>query len=248
MNKHLRAARSSIKDANRGLRRVENRIETAEERKTRVTTDATAMQTTSTKSDLTQSAKPHVYCTCHSRNAGGAWWSLWTEFRSLFYTYGTEPAAKYSWLTIRPTWLGLAVLLYLTWYLSETTLCAYFCNPRFATRVYDYPDPNAPQYPFVIPTLVFRPLRWLWQPVCNALAWMFGALFHTLFGDSSTSSQPPRMAGKRGLGRKAWKAATNTGMGREWVATATTVGKRVAQSVVDVVDEAGSMWDDEFVM
>lgn len=246
MNKHLRAARSSIKDANRGLRRVENRIETAEEREARALTEPTKPDTITI-----HTAKPHV-CTCHSRNAGGAWWTLWTEFRSLFYTYGTEPAAEYSWLTIRPTWLGLAVLLWITWYLSESTLCSYFCNPRFADWVDSYPDINAPRYPFVIPTLVFRPFRWLWQPVCNALAWAFGALFHGFFGGSSVTAKPPRVvgAGRKGkvVGRKAWEAASRTGRGGEWVATATTVGRRVAQSVVDVVDEAGSMWDDERVV
>lgn len=242
MNKHLRAARSSIKDANRGLRRVENRIETAEERKARTVTN--------TDTVLAQTAKPHVHCTCHSRNAGGAWWSLWTECRSFFYTYGTEPAAEYSWLTIRPTWLGLAVLLWLTWYLSETTLCAYFCNPRFASWVDDYPDPDAPEYPFVIPTLVFRPLRWVWQPVCNALAWAFGAAFHAMFGDSSSTARPPRVVGGRegDVGKKAWRAVSGTATSGKWAATATTVGKRVVQSVVDALDEVGSMWDDERVV
>lgn len=246
MNKHLRAARSSIKDANRGLRRVENQIETAEDRKARaVAADPTPSITTSTA--LVQSAKPHVYCTCHSRNAGGAWWALWTEFRSLFYTYGTEPAAEYSWLTIRPTWLGLALLLYLTWYLSETTLCSYFCNPRFARWVDDYPDPHAPEFPFVIPTLVFRPVKWVWKPACEGLAWGFGVVFHALFGERSSSVRGPGTVGRggKGVGGRAWRAVSATGGGGEWVATATTVGRRVAQSVVDVVDEAGSMWDDE---
>ena len=270
MNRHLRAASSSIKDANRGLRRVENRIETQEERRARVSAEealpgkpAPVHPTTTTATAI---AKPHVYCTCASRPAHGAWYALYAELRACFYTYGTEPDAKYSWLTIRPTWLGLAVLLWITWYLSETTLCSYFCNPRFAVRQYHWPREDAPEFPFVIPTLVFRPVKFLWKPVCDMLAWFFGAAFHWMFGDSSSSSRPPSVTNARAeeaqrfarqmreavaSGRGWWD---DDGVGSagaaagEWMASATTVGRRVAQSVVDVVDEAGSMWDDERVL
>lgn len=38
-------------------------------------------------------------------------------------------------------------------------------------------DPNAPVFPFVIPTLLFRPFAFLWRPLFAGLAWCFGVLF-----------------------------------------------------------------------
>lgn len=49
-------------------------------------------------------------------------------------------------------------------------------------------DPHAPIFPFVVPTLLFRPFRWLWQPVLGFLAWCFGALLSPLGSGSSSAA------------------------------------------------------------
>lgn len=95
LNKHLRAARTNLKDANRGLRRVENRMDV---------------------SRMTSPGPVTLEARCDGYH-GSVWKALWTEFRSLFYTW--DAGSKYR---IRFTWLGLATLLWWSWFLSETTL------------------------------------------------------------------------------------------------------------------------------
>lgn len=240
MNKHLRTARTSIKDANRGLRRVENRIETTAQEEPPHSTPSTT-----NKSNLvitTPIPNPSgTYCpTCGSPHTS-VWKALYIELRSCFYTYAPtphpHPLNKYLGFRIRLTKLGLFCLWFWIWYLSECTLCAYWCQPRFAYRMIGtgvYPD--APEFPFVIPTLFFRPVRWLWRPVLEALE----AVFHAYFGEVEEEVVGFRLKGEDGM-------LTRVGF-EEWIAAATATGSRVGRSVVDAVDEVGSMWDDEFLM
>ena len=247
MNKHLRTARTNIKDANRGLRRVENRIETVQGNRPPPEQNLNTNTNTQTVTVVTKASQgKHGKTDCLACGGGyqSVWYALWAEFRSCFYTW--DPSNRYR---IRFTWLGLACLLWWTWYLSETTLCSYYCHQFYAYEMVGFGvDPDAPRFPFVIPTLVFRPLRWLWKPVCEALAQGIGVVFHEFFGDRATSAEPPRMVRTtfRDPVRRVWESA-DAGRAREWVATATSVSSRVVESVVDAVDEAGSMWDDEFL-
>lgn len=85
--------------------------------------------------------------------------------------------------------------------------------------------------------------------MCDASAEALGVAFHALFGDTSTSPDPPHIFIPPKSGATLRKAFSHTRpiMRNEWLATATATGARVARSVLDVVDEAGSMWDDEFL-
>lgn len=243
MNKHLRAARTSIKDADRGLRRVENRIETAQA--------APAVTPASSATHAAQNPRPKIgkhgrtVCdACGGTYYSSVWKALWTEFRSCFYTW--EPLS--SW-RIRFTWLGLGCLAFLAWYMTESSLCSVYCHQLYGESMIGYGvDMDAPRFPFVIPTLFFRPFKPVWEPALEALAWCSGALFHSMFGANAVSSDPP--VAKPAYGSTITRAFTNT-LRQEWVHTATasiaSTTARIVGSVADTLDEAGSMWDDEFL-
>jgi hypothetical protein len=80
MNKHLRAARTSIKDADRGLQRVENKWETTShmEPPQPTTTTSTPQPATALDRDW-KTVCEHCGGSYHS-----LWWGLWTELRSVF--------------------------------------------------------------------------------------------------------------------------------------------------------------------
>lgn len=241
MNKHLRAARTSIKDADRGLRRVENRIETAqtESPSSAIATDPAPLP----RPSIVKNGKT-VCEACGGTYYGSVWKALWIEFRSCFYIW--DPPSTWC---IRLSWLGLMCLTSLVWYILESVLCAYYCHPLYGSSMVGYGvDPDAPSFPFVIPTLFFRPFKFIWGPAIDTLAWSSGVFFHPMFGDNAVSSDPP--VAKPAYGATIRNAFPNT-LSSTWVRTAATsiaaASARVGGSFVDVVDEAGSMWDDEFL-
>ncbi|KAL5045654.1 hypothetical protein BDW71DRAFT_183649 [Aspergillus fruticulosus] len=60
----------------------------------------------------------------------------------------------------RPTRLGWCILIPLAWYILENTMCDEFCHPLVAETCEGYClEPDAPRYPFVIPTMLWRWLR-----------------------------------------------------------------------------------------
>ncbi|KAK5137454.1 hypothetical protein LTR08_008432 [Meristemomyces frigidus] len=249
MNKHLRAARTSIKDADRGLRRVENRIETAQAgptaRPSSPVTPATLTPPARPKMKIGRNGKT-VCDACGGTYYGSVWKALWTEFRSCFYTW--DPPSGWR---IRLTWLGLICASCVGWYLVESTLCAYFCRPLYGSSMVGYGvDPDAPRFPLVMPTLLFRPLKPVWQPAFETASWCFGVLVNALFGDNAVSSDPPVAKPVSGTAiRRAFTADTAS---RSWMHTATTsvvaASARVIGSLVDTLDEAGSsMWEDELL-
>ncbi|PNS15831.1 hypothetical protein CAC42_4283 [Sphaceloma murrayae] len=76
------------------------------------------------------------------------------------------------------TRFGTALALVAAWWALENAACAAWCQPRYATRMAGFGvDPSAPRYPFVVPTMLFRPLRWLWRPVTSTLVWLLGQLW-----------------------------------------------------------------------
>ncbi|KAK4974810.1 hypothetical protein LTR28_009854 [Elasticomyces elasticus] len=161
MDKQLKAARTSLKDTSRSLRRAERRVDTVKE----------TVLPHSPPETTTNKAERCAQCGCSAHRS--VFKSMWIEFRSLFYTWDRR-----SRLGIRFTWLGLLSLVFWAWFLTETTLCSYYCHPLYAESMVGYGvDENAPRYPFVIPTLLFRPFEVLWRPVLNLLAWCFGSLF-----------------------------------------------------------------------
>jgi hypothetical protein len=233
LSKHLRAARTSIKDASRGLRRVENRIEAAQEGQKTASAPATTTAVVEKRID----AYGVAHCEC-CPGYHGAWYSLWAEFRSLFYSW--DPNARFG---IGFTWLGAWCLGWLIWYLIESTMCEFYCTPKYAVPGSSSPPPSddTPRFPFTIPMVLFSPWQEYWGEAFNALGEAVEAYFHELTHEIPLDSSPPRPATIK------MPLTKTVPISREWAAAATATSVRVAQSLMDAVDEVGSMWDDEFL-
>jgi hypothetical protein len=97
---------------------------------------------------------------------------------------------------VRPTPLGWCSALLLLWYLSESTMCDYYCHP-FVAEVCQGNCllPDAPRFPFVIPTMLWRWLHLsaLWTPLW-AVTVAFFRLITQLLGisDGYIDDAPPR--------------------------------------------------------
>jgi hypothetical protein len=113
MNQRLRAARTSIRDASRGMRRVEHRVEHIEE-----------------EVDARGEKIKVVYreCPCvtggapHSSNLG-----FWRSFKRLF----RKPETQRAWGL---TWLSIALLAFLVWFISENIAWYVHCLPFLYVR------------------------------------------------------------------------------------------------------------------
>jgi len=144
MNDRLRAARTSIRDASRGMKRVEDRVEHSEE--------------------LTDDKKVVLSCPCA---ASGHHSSLLQNCKQIFWNPGLKSKrAGTSWRTLGGlTTLSILLLMLLTWWLSEEIACELYCQHPYANfSPYRFSvNENAPRFPFVIPTLVSRNLFW-WIP------------------------------------------------------------------------------------
>ncbi|KAF2647582.1 hypothetical protein K491DRAFT_699541 [Lophiostoma macrostomum CBS 122681] len=157
MNQKLRAARTSIRDASRGIKRVENRVDHGED----------------------SSSVKIIYrdCPCGSCNHTHTSLlnSLWTSSKRLFYEPSPSPSptspstpAKRT----RLTWLSIALLTLLLWFLSESIACEKYCHRLYGRSMVGFGvDMDAPRYPYVLPTLLWRkcvkpvsaPVRWIWS-------------------------------------------------------------------------------------
>jgi hypothetical protein len=244
MNKHLRAARTSIKDADRGLQRVENKWETTShmEASQPATTTLKPKQATTLDRDW-KTVCDHCGGSYHS-----LWWGLWTELRSVFYVY--DKNARYG---VRMTWLGLLVLTWLLWYILENFLCYHYCHPLYADFMKGYGvNPDAPRYPFVIPTLLFRPLRPIWRPALKWTETTTTAVFYTVFGEPAKPVRRIRPVvdswDKLPIRQHASGAWSSTWAGRA-ATTAVAAAGRATRSFVDAIDAMGgeTMNDDEYL-
>lgn len=252
MNKHLRAASTSIKDADRGLSRVENKWDSTAHPDG---PNPTGPPPTSASSQVKQYVKVDREWRTVCDHCGGSyhsiWWGLWTELRSNFYTY--DKTARFG---IRMTWLGVLVLTWLLWNILENALCYQYCHPLYAEYMVGFGvNPDAPRYPFVIPTLLFRPLRPLWEPCLKWVEASSIALSHKVFGES------PKLPYQYITNARDWDAAraqlTARQVGHAWssswagkaTATAVAAAGKITRSFVDAVDEWGgdTMNDDEYL-
>lgn len=58
---------------------------------------------------------------------------------------------------LRPTYLGWATAIFGLWYLIESIMCDIYCHPTIAEVCDGYClQPDAPQFPFVLPTMLWR--------------------------------------------------------------------------------------------
>lgn len=162
MNAQLRAARSNIRDARVGLRRFENALSSPETSRERGTGRADGCGV----------------CGCPGGSSPFAPTLSWCKalFVKPLDSTAASPASKGAFLRPfhrgrqRLTLFSIALLLLLCYVFAEAALCSQFCHPRYAHSMRGYGvDPNAPRLPFVVVTLLFRPLRWAWKPALNTV-------------------------------------------------------------------------------
>ncbi|KAI8937170.1 hypothetical protein NX059_006382 [Plenodomus lindquistii] len=169
MNDRLRAARSSIRDASRGMKRVEDQVEHVEE-------DA-------------QGNKIHVIrqeCPCAASDTIAHEFSLRRWSKSLFWQDRLKALRQSSNSRMKTlgglTGLGLFLTLFFVWWLSEEIACEFYCHHAYAHSS-SHPfgvNLDAPVYPFVIPTLVYRNfIRIWWIPIYTSISWLMTSIFGT---------------------------------------------------------------------
>ncbi|KAI9704505.1 MAG: hypothetical protein M1820_005579 [Bogoriella megaspora] len=141
MDARLKNTQTSIKDAKRGLKRAEARIEASNEAPRPVMPG-------------TYDAQPHVHYTCPNCGYGAApgmqpihpWSADWTAFRSRFYYYDSDGVIEF-------TPLFAKINYFLMWFVLEWALSSNW------DRIF-YPVPadhgHPPRFPWAIPTLVLR--------------------------------------------------------------------------------------------
>lgn len=211
MNERLRAARTSIRDTSRGIKRVEDRIEHAEE----ITENGERVRV--------------VYRNCPCSINGGhqcAEWSAWKAFKSLFYDEKLKPKRRGWGLTI----LSIVLITFLAWLVLENTawyvhlplvhirlmvmltLCSeIWCNYEYASTQVGYGVTwGAPEYPFVIPTVIYRNfMKPWWIPLWALLRWCWRMVMGYLFdteqgrGGAGVRASASRAAGNVLFGQEA---------------------------------------------
>lgn len=78
------------------------------------------------------------------------------------YLWRRDPISR----RVRPTRLGWGALFFFLWLFSESTMCDYYCHPTYATVCNgNCLKPDAPEFPFVIPTML-----WRWSHLSSFLA------------------------------------------------------------------------------
>jgi hypothetical protein len=154
MNDRLRAARTSIRDASRGMKHIEDRVEHGDE---------------ATKPGFRE-------CPCAAADHA----SLWRRTKRLFWDANLK--TKRSGTRRRTlgglTLLSLIALVVFVWWVSEEVACEMYCHhpyAKFSPYAFSV-NPNAPKYPFVIPTLAWRGATgWVPDGYAYAASGGFGA-------------------------------------------------------------------------
>ncbi|KAL2860623.1 hypothetical protein BJX68DRAFT_225769 [Aspergillus pseudodeflectus] len=113
-----------------------------------------------------------------------------------------------AWWKLHPTLLGWCALIPLMWYLSESTMCDYYCHPFVSPNCAgNCLDPDAPRFPFVIPTLMWRwfHLSDILIPLWTLLVAFFRFFTQLLgFSDGYVDDEPPSL----NLSSKLWIGGT----------------------------------------
>jgi hypothetical protein len=144
------------------------------------------------------------------------WRALWTELRENFYTY--DPNNDYR---LQMTLLGWMVFLGSIWFFTELALGAVFDSYLLDSK-----------FPFIGITIFWRAIS---RPF-ETLAWCFGVLFNWTFGDSAAVAEPVAT----------WYKDENRPTTKEWFTAATATTERIVSATTQALDDAGSMWDDDW--
>jgi hypothetical protein len=157
MNDRLRAARTSIRDASRGMKRVEDRVEHG---------DAGGGNTAVRE------------CPCVEGHRAAFWRYpvkfLW-DSRLKEQRNGSRQRVLGG---LTP--LSILLLTLLLWWIAEEIASEIYCQHPYAnfSRHEFSVNPNAPVYPFVLPTLFYRNfIRVWWEPSSSVAGWMWRNTF-----------------------------------------------------------------------
>ncbi|TID25114.1 Galactokinase [Venturia nashicola] len=142
MNQKLKATKSSIRSVNHGIQGLQKQMHDSGD-KVEVKKKEQQVQTTSSE----------VYLRSFS--------DLGKLLRTCLYTQDEDGKIK-----LGP--LGLFLTLFFSWLLTEVLMCHLFCRPAYASSMSGFGvDPDAPEFPFTLPTMLLRPLRPVWRPCLN---------------------------------------------------------------------------------
>ncbi|KAF2761145.1 hypothetical protein EJ05DRAFT_254164 [Pseudovirgaria hyperparasitica] len=152
MNTRLRATRANLRQSSQGLRKFEHQVNSKSQETVPFNPNSSTSSTSSVNSIMAADGTLH---TCPSTTREiliiNPFLLLWAAFIRLFFYIDPATSKKHM------TWFGLATFSFLGWLVLEWSACNTFCRPRYAVRMQGYGiDLYAPEFPFVIPTLVWR--------------------------------------------------------------------------------------------
>ncbi|RDI88939.1 Galactokinase [Venturia inaequalis] len=142
MNQKLKATKSSIRSVNHGIQGLQKQMHDSGDK--------------GEEKEMEQQAqiKPSEV---HVRSVS----DLGKLFRACLYT--RDEKGKFE---LGP--LGLSLAVFFSWLVIETLMCHIFCRPAYASSMSGFGvDPDAPEFPFALPTMLLRPFRPLWRPCLN---------------------------------------------------------------------------------
>ncbi|KAF1999585.1 hypothetical protein P154DRAFT_563887 [Amniculicola lignicola CBS 123094] len=179
MNDRLRAARTSIRDANRGMKRVEHVIEHDE--------DGGRVQT--------------IYRECPC-GANGCHQTLWQSFKKLFYN-------KENTRRTGLTWLAIGLISFLVWFIAEDVACEYHCHKLYGETMRGFGvDWDAPRWPFVIPTLIYRnAIAFWWVHLWAFLSWVGRTAWNCMFESVDEQSKARATKVAQEFATKVWQSS-----------------------------------------
>ncbi|KAK8160496.1 hypothetical protein BKA80DRAFT_101779 [Phyllosticta citrichinensis] len=208
MNERLRATRKSIRDANRNMRHLENKVEAGGE-------------TTAAEAQAQHEAAASVRGQDKSCDCGGferqcyayqhPFLTIWRAFKSLFWD-----ERRY----LRLTWFGLFCVLFWSWFWTETILCNKYCHKYYAEHMEGYGvNPNAPRIPYVTLEVAswVPPFKWLKPGVLWMAATVGPALkglLRLVYDPEAAREQAFRENLRFHFRQAAWKTAHTTAQQR----------------------------------
>ena len=182
MNDRLRATRTSIRNTSRHIGRVNEQVEHATE----------GVQ------DRASSYVTHHDCPCaiHSGHQS----PLWTAMKGMFYDERLKPSRRGWGLTM----LSISLIIIVTWFVLEnvawyvpdvriqptdvlTRNSEIWCHYPYASSYQGYGVTwNAPKFPYVIPTVIYRNfIRVWWRPIWGIFCWIWTAIAACFWGSTT---------------------------------------------------------------
>ncbi|KAK7538811.1 uncharacterized protein J3D65DRAFT_623213 [Phyllosticta citribraziliensis] len=208
MNERLRATRKSIRDANRNMRHLENKVEAGGETpaaEAQAQHEAAAPVRGQDKSCDCGGSEGQCYAYQHP------FLTIWRAFKSLFWD-----ERRY----LRLTWFGLFFVLFWSWFWTETILCNKYCHKYYAEHMEGYGvNPNAPRIPYVTLEVAswVPPFKWLKPGVLWMAATVGPALkglLRLVYDPEAAREQAFRENLRFHFRQAAWKTAHTTAQQR----------------------------------